>query len=90
MNRVFVAVTAELLQFQACRCVATVLHGCVAGNTRRSLVWVTAALSAFQGNNNANAFLASHTSTVRNSNDLLKLTQFTIISCDASSVQTFF
>lgn len=49
MNGVFVAVGAELFEFQTTRGVAAIFHGGVPGNPRRAFVQVGATFGTFQG-----------------------------------------
>lgn len=62
----FVAVGAEFFQFHAPGSIAAVLAGSIARNPRRSLVRVGAALSTFEGNDDADSFLAGHDGNVTN------------------------
>jgi hypothetical protein len=62
MDRVGVAVRAELLKFQTGSGVTTVFHRGIAGDTSRTLVQVSAALHAFQGDDDPYAFTLSHDS----------------------------
>lgn len=61
VNRMFVAMGAELLEFHPSRGVAAVFLGRVSGHAVRPLVRVGATLGAFEGHNNANAL--SHSCT---------------------------
>ena len=82
MNGVAVAVGAEFLQFQPGGGIPAVFHGRVTGNTGRSLVDIGATFGAFQRNNDPNAFLAGHSSTLsKDKKD--NLTQTLIISSSA-------
>jgi hypothetical protein len=56
VDSVLIAVGAELFQLNAPGGVATVFLGGVPRNSRRPLAWVCAALGAFQGNDNTDAF----------------------------------
>ncbi len=56
VNGMFVAMGAELLEFQAGCCVATVFCRGVARNPGRSFIGVSATLRAFQRDNNSNTF----------------------------------
>jgi hypothetical protein len=56
MFGVFIAMSAELFELYSPRIVTAIFGGCVARNTGRSLVYISATLSAFEGNDNANAF----------------------------------
>lgn len=61
MVGMFVAMGAELFQFQPCRRVATVFHSSVTRNALGAFIWVGTTLGTFQGHDNANTF--SHLST---------------------------
>ena len=60
MDGVLVAVATILFDFESASGVPTVLAGVVARNAVRTLVSVGAAFGAFQGDDNAYAFLACH------------------------------
>jgi hypothetical protein len=62
VDRVGVAVGTELLEFQTGSGVTTVFHRGIAGDTSRTLVQVSAALHAFQGDDDPYAFTLSHDS----------------------------
>ena len=79
MNGVLVAMGAKLFDFQASRCITAVFAGGVAINAIRSLVGIGAALGTFDGDDQANAFLACHGCFVLCSTGL-KYTQTFIIT----------
>jgi len=60
MNGVFVAVGAELFEFQTTRGIAAIFHGGVPGNPCRPFVQVGATFGTFQGDHQAHAFAFSH------------------------------
>lgn len=60
VDRVGVAMRAELFQLQAAGRIATVLGGSVAGNSWRSLIEIAATLGTLKRNDNSDALLASH------------------------------
>jgi len=53
---VFIAMSAELFKLYSPSIVAAIFGGCIAVNTGRSLVNVSATVGAFESDDNANAF----------------------------------
>lgn len=60
VNGVSIAVGAKLLQFETGGGITTIFGSRVTGNTGGSLAAIRATFGTFKGNNQANAFLASH------------------------------
>ena len=60
MDSMLIAVGAKLFNFKPIGCITTVFASGVARYTRRSLVIVGSTFGTFEGNNQADAFLASH------------------------------
>jgi hypothetical protein len=60
VNRVGVAVGAELFQFQTGSCIPAVFHRGVTGYTRSALIWVSSALGTFQRYDDPHTFVLSH------------------------------
>jgi hypothetical protein len=60
VDSVGIAVGAELFQFQAGGGITTVFGCGIAGDTRGTLVSVSAALGAFQRNHNTDTFVFGH------------------------------